>query len=425
MGFENASDCPFKFMSRFDLKNKVREIFMNYQLALTELLNKISFVCETVDIWSIKRRSFMGISVHYVDPLSFELKSYALSCAEFESPHTNERITERLQLVHSQYGLTTSKIVAGVTDNAANFVKAMNEFGNGIDVLGINESEFEDASDNDFEFPEIQELALPNHFRCASHTLNLIATVDIAHAQKDPQYKTAYSRVFAKLNKIWSLTSRSGSNEVIRAILGSSLSRPVATRWNAMYNSVSEVLGKDPDKLALLMIKYDIEQFSQLERSFLSEYKTIMKSIADALNNLQSNCYYALFLPTLFKVKSDIDNFMHSRQIKSCKPLVKALNEGFQKRFGHYMDLNDERAAPGFIAAVIHPFFKIRWLDSLKTTENIEQIKRILFKASDAITTKDGSISTKTDVMLSESTTESKLISILMKYYLLIVNTNI
>lgn len=187
MGFDSNFECPFKLMSSFQLKNKINIAYGEYQIALTKVFERVPFVCEAVDIWSTKRRSFMGISVHYIDPDTLERKSFALSCAEFESPHNNERIAEHLQLIHSQYGLMREKIIATVTDNASNFVKALREFGGESNEFDDESNDGDDGilfktDDDDISFLEIDGLAMPNHYRCNSHIFNLLGTTDIAHA---------------------------------------------------------------------------------------------------------------------------------------------------------------------------------------------------------------------------------------------------
>lgn len=86
-----------------------------------------------------------------------------------------------------------------------------------------------------------------------------------------------------------------------------------------------------------------------------------MKTVADALENLQSNCYYAHVLPTLLKVKKEINDSSVDPKIKICKPLAKALKNGFQDRFDYYFDVEIYQSVSGFIATVTHPFFKLRW----------------------------------------------------------------
>lgn len=196
----------------------------------------------------------------------------------------------------------------------------------------------------------------------------------------------------SKVNRLWALASKPASNQSIRLILGSNITRPVITRWNAFHDGVSELLDKDPGKLSELMTMYKIEPFTSVERSFLCEYRLVMKIIADALDNLQSNCYYAFVLPTLFKMKKEINDFLVNPQIKMCKPLVEAIRDGFQKRFDRHLDFQSNQSISGLIATVTHPFFKLRRHDEIRTTENIDKIQKFLFKAADAISPSDDSL---------------------------------
>ena len=95
------------------------------------------------------------------------------------------------------------------TDNGANFVKAFDVYGPAnheavpIDVgPTIESSSAEDVDEViTVEYHEIAPTfdmgALPNHFRCVSHTLNLLATRDIS---KVPGWSTGYQPCFRKVN---------------------------------------------------------------------------------------------------------------------------------------------------------------------------------------------------------------------------------
>lgn len=75
------------------------------------------------------------------------------------------------------------------------------------------------------------EIKLPQHQRCAAHTLNLIATVDIQEAEKDGTYKVNSRRVFSKCQAIFNKQNQSSQcADKIKEILGRYLITPNATR---------------------------------------------------------------------------------------------------------------------------------------------------------------------------------------------------
>lgn len=136
------------------------------------------------------------------------------------------------------------------------------------------------------------------------------------------------------------------------------------------------------------MVKLGIPIFSQGQRKFLHEYLSVMEVIADALNNLQANKHpYAVVLPTLFQTKEKLNEMTSNKDtLVHCKPLLLAVTNGFNKRFGEIMDFNHPSSIPALIATVTHPFFKLRWLNpETCTTEQTDNIKRILSHAADEI----------------------------------------
>lgn len=83
---------------------------------------------------------------------------------------------------------------------------------------------------------------LPQHFRCCSHTLNLIATVDVQEVLKNTAYKKIYNSTFEKLTALSNICHRStNASDVIKSICKYKyyLIVPCTTRWNSFYESVT------------------------------------------------------------------------------------------------------------------------------------------------------------------------------------------
>lgn len=404
LGFDfHQNKCPLKFPSTYDVKQRISRTFELHQSQICKEFESLDWICLTTDIWGNKHRSFLGVTAHGLDKLTFERKSFALSCTRFPHPHTGENIAEQIQLLYAMYKMSSKKIVAAIMDNAANFKKAFREHGSNHDEFSefIENVENQDSiqienfevcddeelsisvSDDTTIFPEVSACSvLPNRFPCSCHNFNLIGTKDIAEAKSDKVYTKLYVSSFQKLNKLWNKTSMSKSSETIRKHLDCSLKRPVKCRWNSVPTSVKEIIEKDPKLLDNLMTEFKITNFESAERLFLTEWVQILTPIMSALRNLEkTNCHFGTLLPTLFTVKNRLNEFLINDDIKFCKPLARAALIGLVKRFVA-MDFGSKEAVPALLATCTHPHFKLRWLGARNTAENVEFIKQCLLKAA-------------------------------------------
>ena len=53
-------------MSRRSLGNRINSLFETQNLLIKQELQEIPFVCTTADIWSGKKRSFLGVTAHFI-----------------------------------------------------------------------------------------------------------------------------------------------------------------------------------------------------------------------------------------------------------------------------------------------------------------------------------------------------------------------
>lgn len=98
-------------------------------------------------------------------------------------------------------------------------------------------------------------------------------------------------------------------------------------------------------------------RLSSAEIVFLSKDCTV-KPVVKALNILQSekNTHMGWLLPVIFQLRAKLKRLEASSQI--CLPLIQAIHEGLQKRFGGMME--DPQV---IAAAIILPKFKTFWTD--------------------------------------------------------------
>lgn len=113
-----------KVMSRRTARTKIIAKYENEKQNMKDLFAGIKFVCTTADVWSSSKRSFMGVTAHWIDSETFERRGFAIACKRFKGRHTYDKVAEILANIHSFFGLDRTKLIKTVTDNGSNMVKA-------------------------------------------------------------------------------------------------------------------------------------------------------------------------------------------------------------------------------------------------------------------------------------------------------------
>ncbi|RLU16751.1 hypothetical protein DMN91_010819 [Ooceraea biroi] len=120
-------------LSARTLLRRIEESYNNKMKSIKHEILNTKHVCTTADIWSSHSRRFIGVTVHWIDAQSVKRISYAIACKRFSGSHTHDRIANILNEIHSNYEITSEKLIATVTDNGSNFVKAFQNFGVHLD----------------------------------------------------------------------------------------------------------------------------------------------------------------------------------------------------------------------------------------------------------------------------------------------------
>lgn len=125
------------------------------------------------------RRSFLGITAHWIDITNFMRQSCTLACRRVKG-HKAKILATKLEEVITSFKLS-ERVVKIVTDNGSNFVKAFKLTQSFLD-------EDEEVIDDDIEFFELTGMLnhvtssgfiLPPHRRCAAHSENLTMSSDM------------------------------------------------------------------------------------------------------------------------------------------------------------------------------------------------------------------------------------------------------
>ncbi|XP_048097169.1 uncharacterized protein LOC125293344 [Alosa alosa] len=279
-------------MSRTTLRRKIDEAAIVMKRNIKEAMDKVDFIATTTDCWSARRRGFLGVTAHWVDPNSLERCSVALACKQLKGAHTFDVLANSLNEIHSEFGIQ-NKITRTTTDNGSNFLKAFRMYGEQDENNNSPSDESEDGDemgDEDQEcdgvevdFVEVTSILneddglqfqLPKHHRCACHLLNLVSTVDAAKANSNDAFKRLSRSAFSKCYGLWNKCGRSSTAaELIENVCKIQLIRPNATRWNSLFLAVERILRivKDQGEGALRTVftSLKLPMLSPVEIAFL------------------------------------------------------------------------------------------------------------------------------------------------------------
>ncbi|XP_043270083.1 uncharacterized protein [Venturia canescens] len=315
--------------------------------------------------------------------------SAAIACRRFSGTHSYDRIAALLTEIHSTFDLDSEKVLAVVTDNGSNFIKAFKVFGVNMpddffyagltrgNAGGSTNEDENSASDLDYETiaedtatyenipdDDHQNFELPNHFRCASHTLNLIATQDAVKGIKCSEPLSAsHSEVMDRCTELWRLTRSPKKYEILKEALEVALLRPVVVRWNSLYDSFVQLISLKDKLLAVSVIIGICYPLRENDFKYIENYVKCLRPIAEALDKLQGEefGYYGYVLPTLITTTRKLKMLTEKPSMYSYLPLIQALITGLETRFSNFFQIEKEGEYAA-IAAISHLLFKARWL---------------------------------------------------------------
>lgn len=152
------------------------------------------------------------------------------------------------------------------------------------------------------------------------------------------------------------------------------------------------ILSSNLDRVAFA-VACDVLQVSKLcdqDYQFLAEFAQVFKPVADSITQLEGKVPFGCYLPILFTCRDALKDMYVSDALEYCGPLLVAVKDGFDKRFGHLMRLGDvyerpdPKAVPLFLSMITNPEFKMKcvphdWLH--RNANGIAQIRNILLNA--------------------------------------------
>ncbi|XP_059427324.1 zinc finger BED domain-containing protein 4-like isoform X2 [Carassius carassius] len=349
----NKVMCRNAFITRLEVaSNKMKG-------ELKDKLDKVQTLCTTADVWSVQDRSYFGMTCHWLED-NLERKSAALACTRIPISYTCETIIAKIQEIHSSYNIE-SKVQATVTDNGNNFVKAFKEFCP-EDDQAVEQSRFEDLGsilcDGEMGGDFFLSYFLPPHQRCASQTLNLIASKDLAEAVSKGQAGKLHRNATEKCAAIWhKAQSSTEAADAIESIAKMNLTDPCSNQWSSEYYAMNKLMSLTDSQLNELFEALGVPHFTPDETAYLTEYTDVFKPVAFALDLLhgEEKCFLGIVIPTLLTLKRKLEEKAANTRLfsKVIDSTVKAIDSRFKQVF----ESSDAR-----LATATMPQFRLWWL---------------------------------------------------------------
>ena len=106
-----------KMMTWLTLRSMIDDASKGMKKAVTEAMRAVDHIAATTDCWSVKRRSFIGVTAHWLDHDSLKRCSAALACKQLRGSHTFDVVANVLNDIHSEFEIretiqrTTSQLL--------------------------------------------------------------------------------------------------------------------------------------------------------------------------------------------------------------------------------------------------------------------------------------------------------------------------
>lgn len=351
------------------------------------------------------------MTIHWIDIDTLERKGCCLAVREVSGRHTYDVLAKLMSSINEEYELT-DKTCFTVTDSGANFLKAFKHFS--VEEGAEDSTTASVDESDDMQFHELHELLnppdltddgadadviykLPQHWRCACHSLNLVASSDAS--KLSDTVKRISTQTFAKLQGLWNKQNRSAlAAQKIRTALGSLLITPGETRWNSTYDSIAQIdrLLSTPEteaKFDKLCDELDIKRLQPLQKAFVDEYVQVLQPVSSGLDVLQGEKEVGLghLLPTLSVIKEQLNDLLAKNKLSVCGPVVRLLLDGIDRRF-QLMLTNTEAQ----LAAVVHPKFKLDWVvDEHESSRLVNLLKKRMHSVGSSASTEQPTTSSE------------------------------
>uniref|UniRef100_A0A8D8X7K5 Zinc finger BED domain-containing protein 1 n=1 Tax=Cacopsylla melanoneura TaxID=428564 RepID=A0A8D8X7K5_9HEMI len=258
--------------------NLLNREFVKHSSNLREMLKLVNYVSITSDAWtSDSTKSYLTVTGHFIH--NDTLHSYVLATRELSKKHTAENIALKIRDIIDEFGIA-AKVVAVVTDNAANMKKCVNDC--------LNKP----------------------HFPCTAHTLNLVveAAINDSLVLKNTIKKCRKIVAHFKQSCNASEALRQYQERLNLPVL--KLKQDIETRWNSVAIMFDRLIKtRRPLTMAMAELPNTPEVLSHDDWAILEDSVELLQVFVQATEQLSGEKYptLAMVIPIVRGIQCSIN----------------------------------------------------------------------------------------------------------------------
>lgn len=225
-------------------RHNVRDMVVNEAKTQKENLKSIlkgKYVFLKMDACTRQRTNYFAVNVQFLN-YNHEITVRTLSVKDTKAMHDSSFICDLVEQVIKEYEIDKKQILAVVTDNASNMIKAVEKLNEREVSEDLEEQYHTNEQEENSEVDEIFEMNISRvanvssirHMRCAVHTLQL--------AINDGLKEKYISNVVSRIRQIVIAARAPKVDSVLKRRAGKGAVIDQATRWGSTYLMIQRLL---------------------------------------------------------------------------------------------------------------------------------------------------------------------------------------
>ena len=349
-------DPRYKVPGRTSVSKEIDKVIFDMKASIQKVLADAHKVSLCTDIWTKKglTSSYLGLTAHFFSRYDHRRHRITLAVRQImQHPHNAETIREMVEEILKEWGIPLDKILAILTDNGSNMIKAFREqCFNGDneedEISSENEAISFDEEEQDFESREVDHdvafSLLGRRIGCFSHTLQLI----VHRFSIEPAFKQLLSKVHSLVSRV---NKSSVATEKLLSLCHKKLVGDCPTRWSSTFLMIEHLLEvKESLKTVLDVLEWD--NLATSEWKSLENIHKLLKPFAQYTSLISGDEYTTMscVVPAVMELNLHLEDM---KKITEVKHVASHLQSELKRRFRKCTDPGDFDFDPVYLMSTL------------------------------------------------------------------------